>query len=380
MWLYHRSGGDGLQLTKKPNDQKDVGEPVFSPDGRYVYFSQDITPGRVFEYNKDPNDRDLRHPAARPADRRSPALRHRRRAARSARPRRRTARPSPSSAGCATRACSTCMDLRSGDELADLRRPRPRHAGDLGDPRPLPGDGLDARQQVARLLGRRQDPPHRRRQPQGRGDPLPRPHHAAGHRRPCASPSRSRPKSFETRMLRWVNVSPKGDRVVYPGARPSLGPRSAERQAAAAHPAATRSDPGRSSPPSRATAARWSTPPGTTTSWAPCASSRPTAARGGWWSSEPGQYVEPAFTPDGKQVVYREDRGAASSAPRPGRDAGNLSGTADRRRSSDAGHRAGGAAPLRRRERPRLPAAGRPTRGSASSSRSASTARTSAPT
>src|SRR3954451_23576547 len=55
MWLYHRSGGDGLQLTKKPNDQKDAGEPVFSPDGRYVYFSQDVTPGRVFEYNKDPN-------------------------------------------------------------------------------------------------------------------------------------------------------------------------------------------------------------------------------------------------------------------------------------------------------------------------------------
>src|SRR5258706_2480290 len=55
MWLYHRSGGDGLQLTKKPNDQKDAGEPVFSPDGRYLYYSQDITPGPIFEYNKDPN-------------------------------------------------------------------------------------------------------------------------------------------------------------------------------------------------------------------------------------------------------------------------------------------------------------------------------------
>src|SRR4051812_2933258 len=55
MWLYHRTGGDGLQLTKKPNDQKDAGEPAFSPDGRYLYFSQDTTPGPVFEYNKDPN-------------------------------------------------------------------------------------------------------------------------------------------------------------------------------------------------------------------------------------------------------------------------------------------------------------------------------------
>ena len=55
MWLYHRSGGEGVQLTEKANDQKDAGEPVFSPDGRYLYFSQDITPGKTFEYNKDPN-------------------------------------------------------------------------------------------------------------------------------------------------------------------------------------------------------------------------------------------------------------------------------------------------------------------------------------
>jgi imidazolonepropionase-like amidohydrolase/Tol biopolymer transport system component len=55
MWLYHRSGGDGLQLTKKRTEQKDSGEPAFSPDGRYVYFSDDATPGGVFEYSKDPN-------------------------------------------------------------------------------------------------------------------------------------------------------------------------------------------------------------------------------------------------------------------------------------------------------------------------------------
>ncbi len=55
IWIYHRTGGDGLQLTTKPNDQKDVGEPAFSPDGRYVYFSQDATPGATFQYNKDPN-------------------------------------------------------------------------------------------------------------------------------------------------------------------------------------------------------------------------------------------------------------------------------------------------------------------------------------
>ncbi|MEZ4453577.1 MAG: amidohydrolase family protein [Nannocystaceae bacterium] len=55
IWLYHASGGKGLQMTEKQNDQKDVNEPAFSPDGRYVYFSQDVTPGPVFEYNKDPH-------------------------------------------------------------------------------------------------------------------------------------------------------------------------------------------------------------------------------------------------------------------------------------------------------------------------------------
>jgi imidazolonepropionase-like amidohydrolase/Tol biopolymer transport system component len=56
MWMYHRSGGKGVQLTNKRTEQKDAGEPVFSPDGRYLYFSEDVTPGPVFDYNKDPNE------------------------------------------------------------------------------------------------------------------------------------------------------------------------------------------------------------------------------------------------------------------------------------------------------------------------------------
>ncbi len=56
MWLYHISGGGGLQLTIRKNDQQDVNEPVVSPDGRYVYFSEDMYPGGFFQYNKDPNN------------------------------------------------------------------------------------------------------------------------------------------------------------------------------------------------------------------------------------------------------------------------------------------------------------------------------------
>ena len=53
VWMYHRSGGAGVKLTARPNDQKDLGEPAFSPDGQYVYFSQDDTPGKTFHYSKD---------------------------------------------------------------------------------------------------------------------------------------------------------------------------------------------------------------------------------------------------------------------------------------------------------------------------------------
>lgn len=60
MWLYHRSGVDGnaqggVQLTKKPTEQKDVNEPVFSPDGKYLYYSEDVSPGKEFDYSKDPH-------------------------------------------------------------------------------------------------------------------------------------------------------------------------------------------------------------------------------------------------------------------------------------------------------------------------------------
>ncbi|MCA9256582.1 MAG: PD40 domain-containing protein, partial [Phycisphaerales bacterium] len=55
MWLYHVTGGDGLQMTEKPNEQKDVNEPIFSPDGKYLYYSRDATSGGNFEYSKDPN-------------------------------------------------------------------------------------------------------------------------------------------------------------------------------------------------------------------------------------------------------------------------------------------------------------------------------------
>ncbi|OIQ44278.1 MAG: amidohydrolase, partial [Gammaproteobacteria bacterium MedPE] len=53
VWMYHKTGGSGVKLTTRANDQKDLGEPAFSPDGKYVYFSHDATPGKTFHYSKD---------------------------------------------------------------------------------------------------------------------------------------------------------------------------------------------------------------------------------------------------------------------------------------------------------------------------------------
>lgn len=55
MWMYNINGGDGIQLTSRKNDQQDAGEPNVSPDGKYLYFSEDVSPGPNFEYSKDPN-------------------------------------------------------------------------------------------------------------------------------------------------------------------------------------------------------------------------------------------------------------------------------------------------------------------------------------
>jgi len=57
IWLYHRDGGSGIAVVEKPDEkhQKELGEPAFSPDGRYIYFSLDKTPGGTFEYAQDSN-------------------------------------------------------------------------------------------------------------------------------------------------------------------------------------------------------------------------------------------------------------------------------------------------------------------------------------
>lgn len=58
VWMYHVSGGDGVLLVKRPSEQhqKELGEPIFAPDGKHVYYTRNTTPGPIFEYAQDSNN------------------------------------------------------------------------------------------------------------------------------------------------------------------------------------------------------------------------------------------------------------------------------------------------------------------------------------
>lgn len=57
IWLYHHSGGTGMAIKERENGKKDqlnIADPSFSPDGQYIYYTQDISSGFTFSYNRDP--------------------------------------------------------------------------------------------------------------------------------------------------------------------------------------------------------------------------------------------------------------------------------------------------------------------------------------
>lgn len=56
IWMYHRSGGDGVMVTERaygPHTQKNMTDPAFSPDGKYLYYTDDVTSGRIWQYGKN---------------------------------------------------------------------------------------------------------------------------------------------------------------------------------------------------------------------------------------------------------------------------------------------------------------------------------------
>lgn len=309
MWLYHRSGGDGLQLTKKANDQKDTGEPVFSPDGRYLYFSQDATPGPVFEYNKDPNGEIF---VIQRLDRQKGTTQRFVTGAGG------SVRPTPSP---------------DGKSLAFIRRIRGKsviHLLDLrsGEIRPL-YDGLDRDMQetwsIHGLYPNMAWTPDSKSIVFWAGGKIHRievasrkvtniPFHVKTTRKvvqAVRSPQEVAPKTFDVKMLRWVNVAPKGDRVVYQALGrlwvrdlPDGKPRRLTRQTDHFELYPSFSRDGRQV---------------VYTTWddEKLGTLRVVSAEGGEGRvvGGSGHYVEPVFTPDGKQIVYRKIEGGFLRTP-----------------------------------------------------------------
>lgn len=304
MWLYHRSGGAGLQLTRRPNDQKDVNEPAFSPDGRYLYYSQDTTPGSTFDYNKDPNGQIY---VIQRLDRETGTTTVFAGGAGGA------IRPTPSPDGSQlafirrvrNQSVLFLKDLRSGIEtpiFENLDRdnqeiwaihgvypamawtPDSRHIVFWADGRI---QRIDARTRVVADIPFRVEDTRR----------------LAEAVRPTVDPA---PDTFDIRMLRWVQVSPAGDRVVYQALGhiyvrnlPNGTPRRLTRQGEHFEFAPSFSRDGRNI---------------VYTTWhdRELASVRVVSARGGTGrvlTREPGHYHEPVFSPDGRTVVYRKSGG-----------------------------------------------------------------------
>ena len=193
IWLYSLDGGDGVLLVKRPSDefQKELGEPAFSPDGRYLYYTQNVTPGPIFEYAQDVNRAVFAIRRYEAGHRRSRRCRERarRRGASDALARRPLARVRASRAHAErVRDGAVRQGPRVGRRAVALHGPRSRHAGNVGRPRPLSEHGLDARQQEHRVLGRRRHQAHRRRIGRGARHSVPRRGHARDDR--AAAPRR----------------------------------------------------------------------------------------------------------------------------------------------------------------------------------------------
>lgn len=300
MWLYHRSGGDGLQMTKKRTDQKDTGEPVFSPDGKYLYFSDDVTPGGVFEYSKDPNGQIY---VIQRLDRESGEVeRYVTGPGGSIRP-----TPSP-----------------DGKSLAFIRRVRYKSTlfvRDLESGRETPiFDGLD--RDLMETWAVHGVYPSMAWMPDGKsivfwaGGKIQRidvaskqvaniPFHVKSVRRVTEAvrfPVDVAPEKFDVKMLRWVTVSPRGNQVLYQALGylwvrdlPDGTPRRVTKQSDhfEFYPSWSRDG-------------KWIV----YVTWndETFGSVRVAPANGGEGrvvTDKPGHYLEPSFSPDGSKIVYR---------------------------------------------------------------------------
>lgn len=300
MWLYHLGGGSGLQLTKRRNWEQNAGEPELSGDGRYLYYSEDMSPGGGFDYNRDPHAGIY---AIRRLDRETGAVQ--------------TFISGPGGA-------ITPRLSPDGQTLAYIKRSGPRsvlvlHDLESGRDRVL-FDALDHDQQEAwSIFGVY---PGYSWMPDGKalviwaGGKIQRIDAATG--RADVIPFRARvkqsiteavrftqevaPDSFDVRMLRWVTVAPDGKSVVYN----ALG-KLWLRPLPSGKPRRLTDDETRFelfptfSPDGRTIAYTTWNDDELGAVWTVRADGKNRKRL----TTRPGHYVEPTFSPDGKELAFR---------------------------------------------------------------------------
>jgi imidazolonepropionase-like amidohydrolase/Tol biopolymer transport system component len=324
IWLFHLNGaaeGGGVQMNEKPNWQKDLGEPAFSPDGRYLYYSQDTTPGNTFEYNKNSNgqiyviqQRDLKRGKTRvfvsgPGG---------------------AVRPTPSPDGqwlafvrrVRTQSTLFIKNLKTGEEIPvwgrldrDLQEAWAMHGvypafawtpdakaiviwaeGKLWRVAPFETGGASAQEIPFRVQHTREV-----REPQ-------RVKHAVGA------------DTFAVHQLRWANVAPDGDRVIYSAlGRLYIKPLAGDSQAQPLTQQKTHFEffPRYSRDGRKLVYTTWNDQSLGSVRVRDIATGAETIV-----TRAPGKYLQPQFSPDGRSVTYFKQRGGFLTSPWHGLDEG----------------------------------------------------------
>ncbi len=317
IWTYHVGGGKGVQLNEKPNWQKDLGEPAYSPDGRYVYYSNDSTAGKSFQYNKDSNKQifqifriDTQNGEIEPFVSGVGGA----------------VRPTPSPDGKylafvrRVRNQSTLFlkDLKTGREFPvwDQLERDMQEAWSVHGVYPsmawMPGSQeivVWAQGKIWRL------------------DPFKKaavevPFHVKDEREIRAAvrvPTAVAPDTFDVKQLRWVNVSPKGDRVVYSAlgylytkTLPNGTPQRITRQTDHFELYPSYARDGQS-----LVFVTWNDQDQGSVRKLDLQSGKETIL-----TDAPGKYLEPRFSPDGKTVVYVKSKGGYLTTPWNGLETG----------------------------------------------------------
>ena len=324
MWMYHRNAAAadamaGVQITQKANEQKDVNEPVFSPDGRYLYYSLDATPGSTFEYDKDSTKgiyaikrRDLVKGETETVINGPGGA----------------CRPTPSPDG-KTIAFVRRVGAKTGLHLLDLESGRVRLIYDL-----LERDMQEAWAIHGVYPGFSWTPNGKhiviwakgkiRRIKVSDGSAKVIPFHIKDNRaikQAVRFPIAVGQDDFDVKMLRWVNVSPKGDRVVYQAlghlyvrSLPDGKPRRLTQQEDHFEFYPSFSRDGRF-----VVYTTWNDQKLGTIR---VASADPDANENWKVTSQPGHYRRPVFSPDGKMIVFEKGRGGHLTSPLWSRDTG----------------------------------------------------------